>query len=105
MNCETISAYGLAIAGAAEGVARYCVKPLTHEIRPATKAWAMLLVSVVAYDLLCPSGETLSEGVDVMLARHPVATASAIGITSLHLMNMLPETVDPWHRALKLVKS
>lgn len=31
---------------------------------PASKAWLAIGAEVVIYDVLCPAGETLSEGVD-----------------------------------------
>jgi hypothetical protein len=104
MNSETFSACGLAAIGAAEGITSYIIKPFLHDIRPSTRAWAALMAGVVTYDLLCPSGETLSEGIDSWMDKRPVVTAGAIGVTALHLMNILPNAVDPWHRALKLVK-
>lgn len=72
-------------------------------MRPSTKAWGVLVAGVAAYDVLSPSGETLSEGIDRALERHPVSralTLAAIGVTALHLANVLPEEVDPFHRAL-----
>lgn len=70
---------------------------------PASKAWAALGVGVAAYEVMCPKGETLSEGVDRALERHPAARAATIGliaVTAMHLANILPERFDPYHRAL-----
>lgn len=72
------------------------------EMRPATKAWLGIGIGVATYEVLCPKGETLSEGVDRAL-EHPMgryAAMTAIALTSAHLANLLPEQVDPYHRAL-----
>lgn len=91
MNIET---YALAGIGAMEGVWRYCIRPeLT-----AQRAWTALGLGVLAYELACPSGELLSEGVDRALNSHPALTRAAIGYTALHLMNLLPESVDLFHQ-------
>ena len=70
----------------------------------AGKAWAGLAVGVLAYEVLAPDGELMSEGVDRALERHPLITTLAIGATALHLLNILPERIDPFHQALKLMK-
>lgn len=70
--------------------------------RPATLAWGALAAGVTAYEIFCPKGETLSEGVDRAL-EHPVGrylAMFAIAVTSAHLANVLPERIDPYHRAL-----
>lgn len=73
-------------------------------MRPSTKAWLALGAGVAAYDIFSPPGETLSEAVDVALESDPfkrTITLAAIGVTALHLCNLLPERVDPFHHALK----
>lgn len=70
----------------------------------AGKAWAAIGAGVMAYELMCPNGETLSEGVDRALEEHRWLTTAAIGITALHLVNALPEKIDPFSRALKTIK-
>jgi hypothetical protein len=70
----------------------------------AGKAWAGLAAGVVAYDLLCPDGQMLSEGVDRGLEQHRLATGIAIGVTALHLLNILPESVDPFSVGLSGLK-
>lgn len=72
-------------------------------MRPSTKAWGVLIGGVVAYDVLSPRGETLSEGIDGALEHslyRRAAVISAIAVTALHLSNALPEKVDPFHYAL-----
>lgn len=75
-------------------------------MRPSTKAWGVLGLGVVSYDVLCPPGETLSEGLDNGL-EHPIfkfLLIGAIGTTALHLMNVLPSHLDPFHRFIEHVK-
>ena len=66
-------------------------------------AWGGLIAGVAAYDVLCPKGETLSEGVDRGLEtkyRHLINIG--IGITALHLVNILPPQIDPLHQLTKI---
>jgi hypothetical protein len=73
----------------------------------ATDAWKVLGLGVLAYELLCPEGELLSEGVDRALEHSKVAryaTLGAIAVTATHLANLLPNQIDPFHHAHKLVK-
>lgn len=88
---ERPSTYALASVGLAKGIWEVYVKP-----EPAKYAWVAIGASVLAYDLLCPEGQTLSEGVDKALEKHPVATTLAIGVTALHLLNRLPAKLDPF---------
>jgi hypothetical protein len=74
-------------------------------VRPSEKAWLGLAAGVLVYDTFCPEGETLSEGVDRALA-HPLsraATIGAIAITGAHLLNVLPERIDPLHHMLRVL--
>lgn len=74
-------------------------------MRTSEKAWIGLAAGIFAYDVLCPEGETLSEGVDRAL-EHPkgrIAAIGAIAITSAHLLNILPEKIDPLHNLLRVI--
>lgn len=70
----------------------------------ARRGWLGLAAGILAYEVTCPDGELLSEGVDRALEKHPVATMLAIGVTALHLANLLPEQIDPFHQGMKLLK-
>ena len=75
-------------------------------MRQSEKAWLALAAGVTVYEVMCDDGETLSEYLDP-LYEHPVKRAFVIGVigtTALHLMNMLPERVDPFHYATLLKK-
>lgn len=70
---------------------------------PAAKAWAVLWAGVIAYDVLCPPNETLSEGCDRALAgRWRIATEVALAATYLHLANRIPQPdrFDPFRLAI-----
>lgn len=70
----------------------------------ARRAWLGIAAGVLAYEVVCPEGELLSEGVDRALEKHRLATLMAIGVTALHLANLLPEQIDPFHRGLQVLK-
>jgi type II secretory pathway component PulF len=65
-------------------------------MRPSERAWVALGVGVIAYELLARDGELLSHQVDRWLDRHPIITTAAIAVTSAHLLNFLPQRLDPW---------
>lgn len=96
---ESLTTYSLAAAGAIGGFYKYGIKPeLT-----AGRAWAVIGVSVLAYEALCPQGELLSEGVDKALESHRLATTALIGAVSLHLLNVIPARFDPFQHGARLL--
>lgn len=70
----------------------------------ARNAWAGLGLGIVAYEIASPKGELLSEGADRAIEKHPVLTRLAIGAVALHLMNVLPERIDPVHRIATILR-
>ena len=98
---ETVEAYGLGAIGFVKGVHEVFVKPAYEKLETREKAWLVLVAGVILYDALCPEGQTLSEGVDHFLEKHPVATMGAIAITAAHLSNLIPERYDPIHRLVE----
>lgn len=97
---EQHEAYALAGVGAVLGGWNYYIRPeLT-----AKRAWLGIAVAVGLYELACPDGQTLSEGIDTALEQRRALTIAAIGVTSLHLLNVLPTRVDPFTQALRLIK-
>lgn len=101
MDRETAEAYGLGAIGAVKGVYEVFIKP---EIT-AKRGWLAVGAVVLGHELLCADGHTLSEGVDKALEKHPVATTLAVGTVALHLLNVLPERLDPIHRLASYGKS
>lgn len=71
--------------------------------RPSTVAWAGLAAGIAVYDVLCPPGETLSEGVDRALETRTgrVLALGAIAVVATHLANVLPQRCDPLHQLTK----
>ncbi len=67
-------------------------------MRVSDRAWLALGAGIVAYEAMCPHGETLSEGVDRYIDRHPVTTFATIGMIALHLANVLPHQIDLLHQ-------
>lgn len=65
-------------------------------MRSAERAWVALGICVLAYELLAKEGELLSHQVDRWLEAHPVLTSAAVTITAAHLLNILPQRLDPW---------
>lgn len=93
---EFYQALPYAATGLATGVWRY--------YKPELMLGA-LTASTIAYDLLCAPGGTVSEAVDGIIEKHPIATRVAIGTVALHLANAIPEQLDPISRAFKRIKS
>lgn len=92
--------YLYAGAGAVTGALKYYVKPeLT-----AKRAWTAIGLGVLAYEALCPNGELLSEGADRLVDKHPIASRIAGLAVAGHVMNLLPDTLDPIHQLVKHFK-
>ena len=47
-----------------------------ERLSSSSKAWIALGAGVAAYDVLCPKGETLSEGVDRLMEKHSLLVLS-----------------------------
>lgn len=70
--------------------------------REAALGWAALAGLIVAYEVVAPEGQLLSEEMDRALIRWPVASRVVVAIVALHLLNMIPDHVDPLHRVATL---
>lgn len=71
---------------------------------PSVRAWIVLALGVIGYDLAAPKGHTMSEQVDRWLVTHPRTTWAVGGIIFAHLLNITPGRFDVLHRATILVK-
>lgn len=73
------------------------------EHKQSKLAWVGLVGGVAAYDILCNEGETLSEEMDRMLeSRARFIALGGVAITALHLINVLPNNIDPLHQLTRL---
>lgn len=72
--------------------------------RPSTIASAALIAGVALWDFNCGDGETITERVwDLQESKFGRALAiAAIGTTALHLLHVLPPSVDPFVHMGKL---
>lgn len=68
-------------------------------MRPSDRAWIALATGVVAYDLLAPAGQTLSEGADHYMINHPWITRAVAFALAGHVCNLLPPRWDVIHLA------
>lgn len=67
-------------------------------MRPADRAWIMVGAQVAVWDLLCPPGETLSEGSHRHMVDDQLVTIGLIGYLAAHLMGIWPRRYDPLSR-------
>lgn len=77
---------------------------MESESHIGTLGWGIVAGFVVAWDVLAP--ETLSHAVDRALER-PIGKYAAIGavaVTGAHLLNVLPESIDPFPKALHFLE-
>lgn len=67
-------------------------------MRPSDKAWLTLAAGVVAWDVLCPRDEMLSEASARYRAAQPVVWPLVICYTAGHLMHIWPREADLFTR-------
>lgn len=70
----------------------------------ARRGWLIVGGVIVGYEAACPKGELLSEGVDRALECHPWVVRAAVGAVALHLLNVLPDQIDPIHQIARALK-
>lgn len=63
-------------------------------MRASDKAWVVLGAGILAWDVLCPRGEMLSDGTARYMASRPVLTGSVIAYTACHLAHVIPARLD-----------
>lgn len=69
-------------------------------MRNSDRAWLALAAGVTAYDLVATDEEQLTGAARRYFKSQPVATASMILITGLHLIGGLPQWCDPFTLSL-----
>ena len=72
--------------------------------RQSTIAIGLIGAGITAYELFCNNDELLTNRTGELL-RNPntrLLTPGMIGATALHLLQLMPSSVDPYHYAGKL---
>jgi hypothetical protein len=69
-------------------------------MRNSDRAWLLLAAGVAAYDLVATDEEQLTGAARRYFKSQPVATASTILITGLHLIGGIPQWCDPFTLSL-----
>jgi hypothetical protein len=64
-------------------------------MRNSDRAWLALAAGVTAYDLIATDDEQLTNAARRYFKSQPVATASMIMVTGLHLVGGIPPWCDP----------
>lgn len=72
--------------------------------REAALGWVVVGAVVLTYEVIAPDGQLLSEGIDRALEKHPIATRIGVGLVAMHLLNLIPDRVDPVHRLALLLR-
>lgn len=70
----------------------------------AANGWKALAAAVVVYEAICVEEELLSRGFDRLLERHPVFPRLVVLIVAFHLINWIPERVDPFRAAVHVTR-
>jgi hypothetical protein len=65
-------------------------------MRNSDRAWLALAVGVAAYDLVATDEEQMTGAARRYFKSQPVATASTILLTGLHLIGGIPRWCDPF---------
>jgi hypothetical protein len=65
-------------------------------MRNSDRAWLALAAGVAAYDLVATDEEQLTDAARRYFKSQPVATASMILMTGLHLLGGIPRWCDPF---------
>ena len=73
-------------------------------LRPSDKAWIALGIGVLAWDMVCPDDEMLSEASRRYAKSHRIAARAVVASVALHLIDLLPPWVDPIHRIGRVVR-
>ncbi len=68
------------------------------------QAWSVIFGFVFLHEMTCREEQLLSEAVDRGLERHPYLTYSLFAVTVAHLLNRLPNKLDPYWWVWKVTK-
>jgi hypothetical protein len=73
-------------------------------LTPADRAWIALGVGVVSYDLIAAPEQTLSEGADRYMLKHPWLTRCVAFALAAHVCNLVKPEWDAIHLLFKAVR-
>ena len=73
-------------------------------VTAADRAWIALGIYVVTYDVLARPGQTLSEGADRYMLKHPWLTRGIAVALVGHVCNFLKPQYDPIHQLFKVLR-
>jgi hypothetical protein len=74
------------------------------ELLTARNAWCAIGGFVLAYEVICPEGQLMSEGADRLIERHPYATRAAGLVLAVHVLNLVREEQDPISRLVRALR-
>lgn len=67
------------------------------KLQPSDKAWIVLGLGVLSFDVLCDDGETMSDACDRWMLRRPWLVRGVAFAVAAHCANAIPSRVDPVH--------
>lgn len=70
----------------------------------ARNGWWTTGILIALFEWNCLPGETLSEGADKWIEKHPYRTRILILLLAAHVSNMIPNRLDPVHQIALLIK-
>lgn len=73
-------------------------------LTPPDVAWIALGVGVIAYDVLCHEGDTMSEGADRYMLRHPWLVRGVAFALAGHVCNLVTPRWDAVHRVFMVFR-
>ncbi|MBB3039809.1 DUF7427 family protein [Hoyosella altamirensis] len=66
-------------------------------------AWRALIAGIVAYEIVAPPGELLTDGMDRWRTAHPVLAVISVWLVAAHLLRVVPPAADPLSVAGRVV--
>lgn len=71
------------------------------------QAWAVMAAGIISYEVYAvrqDPEQLLSRICDEWLVTRPVITRAVIASVALHLLNLMPRSIDPLHLFLAMVR-
>jgi hypothetical protein len=73
-------------------------------LKPSDTAWITLGVGVITYDVLAGPGETMSEGADRYMLRHPWLVRGVAFALAAHVCNIVSPRYDVVHQMFEAMR-